>query len=74
MLMSAADAGFADPATVTLTLLTTLFGAVRSVFERNLPAEAADAVGGQLRLMCLSYIDAVRTPGAATAPKKVLSE
>lgn len=60
MFASASDAGFADLPVVNLTLLTTIFGAVRSVFERNLPADEAAAVRRQLVLMCVAYLDAVR--------------
>lgn len=62
MFASAADASFADLPTVILTLLTTVFGTVRSVFERNLPAREGSAVRGQLVLMCNAYLEAVRTP------------
>lgn len=44
MFDSACDADFTDLAAVTLTLLTTIFGAVRSVFERTLPAGEGRAV------------------------------
>jgi len=60
MLASAVDASFADLPTVTLTLLSTVFGTVRSVFERELPPATADAVCRQLMLMCLAYLAAVR--------------
>ncbi|RST87815.1 TetR/AcrR family transcriptional regulator [Aquibium carbonis] len=60
MFASASDAGFADLPVVNLTLLTTIFGSVRSVFERNLPADEAAAVRRQLILMCVAYLDAVR--------------
>lgn len=61
MLVSAPDAVFADLATVNLTLLTTVFGTVRSVFERNLPAAEGSAVRGQLILMCIAYLEAVKS-------------
>ncbi len=60
MFASAPDAGFADLPVVNLTLLTTIFGSVRSVFERNLPADEAAAVRSQLVLMCVAYVEAVR--------------
>lgn len=60
MLISAPDARFADLPTVNLTLLATIFGTVRNVFERNLPASEADAVHRQLILMCVAYLDTVR--------------
>lgn len=60
MLASAADATFADPRTVTLTLLTTIFGTVRGVFERDLRPQDADAVLGELIRMGTLYLAAVR--------------
>ena len=60
MFASASDAVFADLHTVNLTLLTSIFGTVRSVFERDLPAPEADAVLGQLIVMCMAYLQAVR--------------
>ena len=64
MFASASDAAFDDLQGVVLTLLTSIFGTVRSVFERNLPTEAADAVLRQLVLMCCAYVRAVQNPGA----------
>lgn len=60
MLASASDANFADPSIVNLTLLTTIFGAIRAVFEHNLPSAQADAVLGQLLTMCIAYLEAVK--------------
>ena len=60
MLASAAGAAFADLPTVNLTLLATIFGTVRSVFERNLPREAAEAVRRQLVLMCQAYLQSAQ--------------
>lgn len=60
MFASAADAVFTDLATVNLTLLTTIFGTVRNVFERNLPAGEARAVHRQLILMCIAYVEAMK--------------
>ena len=62
MFASASDAAFADLPVVNLTLLTTIFGSVRSVFERNLPVDEAAAVRGQLVLMCVAYLESVRLP------------
>ncbi|UNK42708.1 TetR/AcrR family transcriptional regulator [Luteimonas sp. S4-F44] len=70
MLSSASDAVFTDLPGVNLTLLTTIFGTVRNVFERNLPSTEAEAVREQLLLMCTAYLEAVsaqRTPGANPA-------
>lgn len=60
MLTSASDASFADLPTVVLTLLSTVFGTVRSVFERDLPAEQGSVVCEQLMTMCLAYLEVVR--------------
>lgn len=60
MLETASDASFVDLRTVTLTLLTTIFGAVRNVFERDLSADEAQAVRHELNLMCIAYLTAVR--------------
>lgn len=71
MLASASDAGFADLPTVNLTLLNTVFGTIRSVFERRLTTTEADAVLRQLILMCTAYLETVRTtssPNASAAP------
>ncbi len=62
MLASASDAVFADMPIVNLTLLTAIFGTVRSVFERNLPYAEASAVHRQLVLMCTTYLETVKTP------------
>lgn len=56
MLESASDASFADLPIVTLTLLSTVFGTVRSVFERELPADKGKAVCEQLVVMCIAYL------------------
>jgi AcrR family transcriptional regulator len=60
MLTSTADASFADLPTVSLTLLSTIFGTVRSVFERELPADQGSAVCAQLVVMCIAYLKAVK--------------
>lgn len=62
MLETASDATFADLPTVNLTLLATVFGTVRNVFERNLPPDEEDAIRGQLMMMCSAYLKAVRLP------------
>lgn len=60
MFADASDAAFADMPAVVLTLLTSIFGTVRSVFERNLPKAEADAVMEQLKLMCTAYLEAAK--------------
>ena len=62
MLHTAGDATFADLPTVNLTLLSTVFGTVRNVFERNLPSDKVDAIRSQLIMMCSAYLKAVRLP------------
>lgn len=62
MLASASDATFPDLLTINLTLLATVFGTVRNVFERNLPAHEEHAVQGQLMMMCNAYLEAARSP------------
>jgi AcrR family transcriptional regulator len=63
MFASASDAVFDDLATVNLTLLTTIFGTVRNIFERNLPISEGSAVHRELILMCSVYLAAVKKPG-----------
>ena len=72
MFASAADAAFADLNTVVLTLLTSIFGTVRSVFERNLPKGEAEAVLRQLVLMCVAYLEAakLRAEGEAASMRR----
>lgn len=67
MLASARDTAFADLRSVNLTLLTTIFGTARSVFERNLPVAEASAVQRHLILMCNAYLGAYSTGGHAVA-------
>jgi AcrR family transcriptional regulator len=62
MLETASNATFSDLPTVNLTLLATVFGTVRNVFERNLPANEERAVRGQLIVMCNAYLRAARSP------------
>lgn len=61
MFASASDADFIDLPTVNLTLLTTIFGTVRNVFERNLASSEACVLNQQLILMCIAYLNAVKT-------------
>ncbi len=65
MFASAPDAAFADLAIVNLTLLTALFGTVRSLFERGLPKPWACGVQQQLIFLCRAYLDAARLPKGA---------
>jgi len=74
MFASAPDARFADLEIVNLTLLTSLFGAVRSLFDRGLPKRWACGVQQQLIFMSRAYLEAVRIPSqAADDPRPRLS-
>jgi AcrR family transcriptional regulator len=66
MFASASDAAFTDLAIVNLTLLTAIFGTVRSVFERNLPADEGRAAHTQLVLMCISYLELLKSKSHGT--------
>lgn len=68
MFASASDADFKDLSTVNLTILTTIFGTIRNVFERDLPAAEARAVHRQLILMCSTYLAAVNKSPTSSAP------
>ena len=59
MLVSAPDAALADPEATNLTLVTVIFGTVRNAFERTLPAKTAEALRGELVIMCRAYLGAV---------------
>lgn len=67
MLRSAPDACFDDLELVNLTLLTTIFGAVRNVFERGLSEPEARTVHQQLTCMCLAYLQTVSAVPSAQA-------
>jgi Transcriptional regulator len=58
MLRSAPNADYTDINLVNITLLSVIFGTVRNVFERNLPASEQAAICDQLVTMCLSYLEA----------------
>ncbi len=68
MLASASDAAFPDLATVITTLPATIFGTVRNLFERGLPASEVSAVEGQLKVMCKAYLEAIRSDRHAAKP------
>ncbi|HET7268497.1 MAG TPA: TetR/AcrR family transcriptional regulator [Oleiagrimonas sp.] len=74
MLASASDAHFTDLPTVNLTLLSTVFGTVRSVFEHRLPDAKTDAVLRQLMVMCTTYLETVSTASSAPASATPSSE
>lgn len=60
MFVSASDATYDDLALVNATLLAVIFGTVRNVFERNLPAGLETDIRTQLTIMCLSYLERAR--------------
>lgn len=57
MFQSAPMAHYINLELVNVTLLSVIFGTVRNVFERNLPAPQQAAIREQLTVMCLSYLD-----------------
>ena len=67
MFASAPDASFADLEIVNLTLLTSLFGTVRSLFDRALPKPWACGVKQQLIFMVRAYLEAAKIPSQAVA-------
>jgi AcrR family transcriptional regulator len=66
MFATACDAQFADLAIVNVTLLNSLFGTIRSLFDRSLPKPWACGVQQQLIFMCRSYLEAAKTPSRAS--------
>jgi AcrR family transcriptional regulator len=67
MFASAPDAKFVDLAIVNLTLLTSLFGTVRTLFDRSLPKPWACGVQQQLIFMSRSYLEAAKIPSQTSA-------
>ncbi|KIZ45361.1 TetR family transcriptional regulator [Rhodopseudomonas palustris] len=67
MFATAADAEFVDLAIVNLTLLNSLFGTIRSLFDRSLPKPWACGLQQQLIFMSRSYLEAAKTPFPAAA-------
>ena len=65
MFTSASDATYLNVAVVNRTLLTVIFGTVRNLFERKLPALLEADIRMQLVSMCLSYLETVRGGGGA---------
>lgn len=63
MFASAPDASFEDLTMVSLTLLTSITGSVRALFDRDLPKPWACDIQGQLILMCHGYLAAVNMAG-----------
>lgn len=57
MLASTPAANQVNIALTNATLLSVVFGTVRSVFERNLPPAQQGAIRQQLIIMCLSYLE-----------------
>ena len=65
MLATAPDAAFADLGLTSLTLLTTIFGTVKGVFERELPLPLARGVHDELTRMCLAYLESAKAVAPA---------
>jgi AcrR family transcriptional regulator len=59
MLITAPTAHYANLDLVNNTLLSVIFGTVRNVFERGVPAELQTGIQSQLVAMCLSYLECV---------------
>lgn len=57
MLGTAPNASYTEFDLVNATLLSVIFGTVRNVFERNMPAELQADIRSQLISMCLSYLE-----------------
>jgi len=57
MLVTAPTAHYASLDLVNSTLLSVIFGTVRNVFERSMPAELQADIRSQLVAMCLSYLE-----------------
>ena len=74
MLATAPDAEFADLAIVNHTLLSSLSGTVRSLFDRNLPKPWACGVQQQLIFMSRSYLEAAKIPSRATGTAQPCEE
>ncbi len=62
MFSSASDASCINLTLINTTLLSVIFGTVRNVFERGLPAAQEAAIRDQLTMMCLSYLESVGRP------------
>lgn len=67
MFATATDAVFADLAIVTHTLLASLFGTVRSLYDQRLPKPWVCGVRQQLISLCQSYLDAAKTSSQTSA-------
>lgn len=62
MFASASDAVDGDRRLLNTTLLAVIFGTVRNVFERNLPAPVEADIYKQLVRMCVSYLATAKDP------------
>lgn len=60
MLASASDWKGEELATVSLTLVTVIFGTIRNAFERNLPPSTIEALRGQMLQMCRAYLETIK--------------
>ena len=67
MLATAPGVAFADVDLTSLTLLTTVFGTVKGVFERELPLPLARGVHDELTKMCIAYLENAAAPSGGSA-------
>ncbi|OPB00392.1 hypothetical protein BFW87_01470 [Pseudomonas fluorescens] len=62
MFSTAVDADYADLTAVNFTLLTSLFGSVRALFDRSITGTWAAGVQQQLICMSRAYMEAAKLP------------
>jgi AcrR family transcriptional regulator len=62
MLATAPGCEFTNVSLVALTIHEAIFGALKSVFQRDLPPSLNDDIRGEVMKMVLSYLNAVATP------------
>jgi AcrR family transcriptional regulator len=64
MFATASDTQFDNLEGVNLTLLTVIFGTVRSAFERNMPYADGQFIYQQLVVLCKAYVNVMRRQAA----------
>ena len=62
MLSTASDAVFPDPHLIAQTMLASIYGTARALFERELPLTPDGDVEKQLIIMCRAYLMAASDP------------
>lgn len=68
MFTTANDAHYAELKAINFTLLTSLFGSVRALFDRDITAPWAAGVEQQLICMSRAFMEAAKTPADVLAP------